>query len=92
MPSAQPQNHNLFHYLLTALGGIVKGTAGAVSWGFLSLAGFLIFSLKRPPLDIIIGLPFILLGAGLAVQQAWEGVASIFPKFNRLHCKLCQES
>lgn len=92
MTSAQTTQHKIFHYLVTAVGGLIKGVAGAIVWFFIGAVGFLIFDLHISPFDLLFGLPLLLIGVGMGIQEGYQGLVSVVsPKDNRLHCRLCQE-
>jgi len=86
------QIHNFYHYVLTAIQGLIKGILKAIFWILVALGGYLIFQTKKTPIDLIIGLPLGLLGLGMAINRLWDSLLVIIsPKYNRIFCRLCPE-
>lgn len=88
---AKKRNHTVFHYLFTVIIVLVKGVIGSILWILIALGGYFIFQSHKTPLDIVLGLPLLLIGGGFSLQALWTVVLAIFsPQFNRGVCRLCQ--
>ncbi|OGM34574.1 hypothetical protein A3D00_05145 [Candidatus Woesebacteria bacterium RIFCSPHIGHO2_02_FULL_38_9] len=84
-------SHNVIHYLATVVWSIIKGIASSSIWIIIGAAGFLIFQAKKSPYDIILGLPLILIGAGMTINNLANIVYSVFsPQYNRGVCIICK--
>ena len=84
-------NHNIAHYLYTAVFVLFKSLVRASVWIVIALVGFLFLMNQIPPWDILIGLPLLLIGGGLAVNKLTTAALAIFyPSFNRGICTLCE--
>ncbi len=82
--------HNLFHYFLTFLFLLFKNLILSLIWIALGGVGYLVFQSKKSPIDIIIGLPLILLCIGLLINNIHTAFLALFsPKYNQAFCPFC---
>ena len=85
------KEHTLFHVLFIIIEYIIHGISSALIWVSIGMAGFVIFQTKASPYDILIGLPLMLIGFGLAINGLSSIVFSIFSsQFNRGVCRWCK--
>ena len=84
------KEHTLFHVLFIIVEYVIHGISSALIWVSIGMAGFVIFQTKASPYDILIGLPLLLIGFGLAINSLSSIVYSIFSsQFNRGVCGWC---
>jgi hypothetical protein len=84
------QNHNIFHYLFTAIYNLAKALIRSFTWLLVGIAGLLILQTRRTPFDILIGLPLLLVGGGFVVNSLWTAfLAFFYPKYNKGVCIWC---
>jgi len=82
--------HTLWHYATVVLSTLVKSLLGSFVWMAIAGVGILIYQTKKSPYDLIIGIPLILAGAGLTLNNFGSLVLTIFsPKYNKGVCRLC---
>lgn len=87
------QDHNLFHHLFTAFYTLVRSVFESFLWIVVGVGGLVILETRKPPLDIILGLPLLIAGGGLTVNKLWSVVLVFFyPTYNRGICPLCEKS
>jgi hypothetical protein len=85
------QKHNFFHYLFMVVYCLVETLIRSLGWFLLAIAGYLVFQTKRAPVDLIVGLPLMLVGGGLLVNSLWTGLMAVFsPDYNKEICILCE--
>ncbi|OGH20633.1 MAG: hypothetical protein A3D74_04225 [Candidatus Levybacteria bacterium RIFCSPHIGHO2_02_FULL_37_13] len=85
--------HSFFHYVLTIVFEIFKAVVGSSYWYVIGFVGFLIFRSKMSPFDLVIGLPLLIVGIGVAVNSLETVFLAIFsPKYNKGICRLCDKS
>ena len=88
--SVANQNHNIFHYLFTAIYNLVKALIRSFAWLLGGIAGLLVLQTRRTPFDILIGLPLLLVGGGFVVNSLWTVfLAFFYPKYNKGVCIWC---
>ena len=86
------KKHGIAHYLLTFLFVFVKSLLGAIFWIILTGVGLFIFQLKKSPYDLIVGLPLLLVGAGLTLNSFLSVFNAIFSfKYNQGMCPICSK-
>lgn len=67
-----------------------KNLINSIEWFFVGLAGFFIFQARKGPYDLLLGLPFLLIGVGFVVNPLATAVMSILtPTFNKGVCIFC---
>ncbi len=85
------KEHNIIHYLITAVYFFVKGLLSSFIWTVFGFIGLLVLKKRISPWDILIGLPMLLIGGGLVVNNMTSLTLSIFsPKHNQGVCILCK--
>lgn len=86
------QKHTILHYLFTAFYVLIKSLIFSLGWIFIAAGGYFVYQTKKTPVDLILGLPLMLVGGGLAVSKLWSGFLAIFsPTYNRGVCRLCSK-
>ncbi|OGM09056.1 hypothetical protein A2W13_03885 [Candidatus Woesebacteria bacterium RBG_16_36_11] len=82
--------HNFVHHIVTSLWSLIKGLTVSLIWILISGVGLVILKSGKSPIDLLIGLPLLLIGGGFVINYMWTSVLTIFsPTFNREVCKLC---
>lgn len=82
--------HNFFHWLLTALGTILKNFPLIGLGVVVGLFGFLVFNTAEQPYPLIFGLPLILLGLSITLINIYETLAAVLDRrYNQSHCPIC---
>jgi hypothetical protein len=84
--------HTFFHYILTIAFETFKAVVGSSYWYIIGFVGFLIFRSKMSPFDLVIGLPLLIVGIGVAVNSLETVFLSIFSfTYNKGICRLCSK-
>lgn len=61
-------------------------------WLLLGIAGFLILLTRKTPIDILVGLPLLLAGGGLLLNNLWTAVLVTFSStYNKGVCTICND-
>jgi len=82
--------HSVFHYFFNIVIGFFEGIIVSVAWIAIFSVGYILFSSRFSPFDLIFGLPLILIGGGMALSKIWETVATLISvEFNKRHCRIC---
>lgn len=85
------KKHNLFHYLITIFDLLLKSLLASLFWVIVVIVGTMIFRAKRTPYDLIFGLPMLLGGGGMLLNDLWSIILVIFsPAYNKGICPFCK--
>lgn len=89
---AKHDPHNFLHYILTVIYVFITGILSTLIFVAMSAAGYLVFRTAISPYDKIIGLPLMLLGVGLIINNLDSEFLSVFSrKFNKGICPICRK-
>lgn len=89
---SRKNNHNLIHYLINVVYSTTRSVISSLIWIILGALGFLIYDSQSSPVNIVIGLPLILIGVGVFLNNLQTTILSVFsPTYNRGVCILCGE-
>jgi len=85
------EKHTLFHQILIAFGGTVKGPLTAIIGVILIINGFIFVQLVYPSFwSLAIGIPLVFMGVSIFIIGAWVFFASIFSfGYSISHCPFC---
>jgi len=83
-------SHTLFHHLLIAGGTFLKGLALLTIWLMVFLVGLFFWSQFTSPLNLVLGLPLMLLGFTMSLINLFEMLLSLISwRWGREHCPFC---
>lgn len=83
--------HTIFHHLLIAGGACLKDLALLAIWLMVFLVGLFFWSQFSSPLNLILGLPLLLLGVTMSLTNLYEIVVSVVSwRWGRTHCPFCE--
>lgn len=83
--------HSAVHYFLIAFLVLIRSSVNVIAWILFGMGGYLIFQAHYSPLDIVIGLPMMLIGIGFIINYSFNVVFAFFDKkYNRGICFLCK--
>ena len=86
------RKHTPIHYLVTVVLRIAQSFLGAFIWILIGIIGHFIFEMNNPPVNLIIGLPMLVIGIGGVVNSVWSVVISVLsPRYNRGVCVFCNQ-
>lgn len=84
------KKHTIFHWIITVFSCFIK----ALVWGIIGFAfvaiGSAIMNSKKSPLDILLGIPMVVVGFGFIVHGLFDVAICTFSlKYNKAVCFLC---
>ena len=84
------QKHTLFHYVFTVCYALVLSLTGSLVWLIVSTAGYIIFQSMKQPYHFLFGIPLILAGVGVTLNNLGTFLITIFSaSYNKGMCKIC---
>lgn len=84
------KRHTIIHYILVVSFTLLKSLFSNLIWLIIGLLGYLVFKNIRNPYSIILGLPLILIGVGMIVNNSHTFLLAAFsPKYNKAICFIC---
>lgn len=71
---------------------MVRSLILSVVWLLLGIAGLLILKTRKTPVDILVGVPFLLIGGGLLINNLWTTILVAFSStYNKGVCPICND-
>lgn len=84
------RKHTVIHYLATIIIRLGQSLVGAIIWIIIGVVGYFLFKMNTPPVNIIVGLPMLVIGIGGAINSVWSVLISVFsPRYNKGVCVFC---
>ena len=86
------QKHNLIHYLFTIFYTLLKSLVSSIVWIAVGVVGLVVFQRNETPVNIVVGLPLLLAGAGVVFNKLSSVLfAIVYPAYNKGVCILCRK-
>lgn len=90
MEMAKRDPHSAAHYVLTIIYVFIRNIFSSVVFLALSAAGYLVWEATVSPYNLLIGLPLMLGGLGLFINNIWSEMLSVFSStYNKGVCPFC---
>lgn len=87
------KDHAIAHYILTIFWVLVKLIVRANFWIILTVIGWYNFRFAKSPYDLVVGLPMLLLGLGLTINEFMSMLLIVLsPIYNKGVCPFCNSS
>ena len=90
--ASSSKKHTPVHYLFTIFYTFVLSVVNSLIWITLGSVGYLVYQSMKSPYHLIIGLPLLIIGLGMTINNLGSFLLSFFsPSFNRGMCKICNK-